>query len=985
MICSLAPPLAVGRISATSPTGRSSAVGERTPRGSKPSLLAHMTYTPTLDPAQEIRIEAVHRGFLYQHLYAVACLLTLEHTGATSVVVERDEDIELVTPAGRCYIQVKTRSRQIMPADLKSTIERFDSLRQEHQQGRRQGRATFVVVVNRALGPSLAEQVETRNLASDVEILWPGRVCSSDLGQLPPAWADIDEAVAWCVDRATTVPLAMLAPDSLVWKLAGRVQAAAAGEAPHVDHTFLVADLPSLLDQILIQLQDFPALPEQYRPQENEPQIDSSSRVRIVSGFSGAGKTAWASQAATLSRHNCAYFDCAETPGEALALSLVRELAAKLAGAGPDAVRKILLPGATGVESLRQLDIYLKGAGLSPIVVLDNVHRVSAESLKRMIDVTSELKFVLLAQPLGTLPEIEALLGVTREPLKGWSVDDVAAAAVGWGCRGDAITMGRLKTLTAGMPLFVKSAATIAREEYSGRIDQMCDSVDAATNLTQTAQEVILAKVFDAFPLPAQQTIAVLSLSDIGLLPTEINKLLYAGLEMNEREVAGVIRTLRAAGVVEIYGNKEVRLHDAIRVVGSQHRSGMPAEVASRARVALKDLLVESFDRERNTARFSLYTRLLLATGNVKTLVDLIGEEMFHEMGVAAEVWQGLEALVVKDGSDPKQQYWALDGLVFSDMKLGHMDRLVPRLEAMEQLVDSGALGEDEVLSFLMKRMLHFSHQGDEEGVRRSISELDSRLPNKPVHRRVFLYNAAAALLQLERYESAMRLVEQVIDETFAVLGIRAQQVRGASQAALWALINKPGLDQADIKRLADALELKAMVADKLRVLVPFARIHAMKFYAIAGAIDSLIRVGQDLADEFIARHDFVGAREVLERHVIPAVVDNRLLNRHLDVRAQYAVVLAYCGIYAEAEIEMERLQVYAAGLTPQARMTLENQRQLIAQIKANPLPQWRPGEHPLAIRQVPPISAGIKIGRNEPCPCGSGKKLKKCGCGLAV
>lgn len=80
----------------------------------------------------------------------------------------------------------------------------------------------------------------------------------------------------------------------------------------------------------------------------------------------------------------------------------------------------------------------------------------------------------------------------------------------------------------------------------------------------------------------------------------------------------------------------------------------------------------------------------------------------------------------------------------------------------------------------------------------------------------------------------------------------------------------------------------------------------------------------------------------------------------------------------------MERLQVYAAAMTPQARMTLGKQRDLIAQIKANPLPQWRPGVRPLAIRQVTPISAGVKIGRNEPCPCGSGKKFKKCGCGLA-
>jgi hypothetical protein len=943
-----------------------------------------MNSPSTLDPAQEIRIEAVHRGFLYQHLYAAACLLSSGQTGAISITVERDEDIEQVTPAGRTYIQVKTRGQAIIPADIKSALVRFDALRQEHAQGRRPGQATFVVVVNRVLGPMLADQVQTGKLPRDVEILWPGRVCTGTLAQLPPAWPDIDEAVSWCVGQAAAVPLAMLAPDSIVWKLAGRVQAAAAGEAPHADHTFVISDLPSLLEQIVIQLQDFPAPPEQYRPQENEPQIDSKSRVRIVSGFSGAGKTAWASQAATFSSHNCAYFDCSETPGEALALSLVRELAAKLAGAGSDAVRKILLPGATGVESLRQLDIYFKNKSLSPIVVLDNVHRVSAESLKRMVDVTSALKFVLLAQPLGTLPEIEALLGVTREPLNGWSIDDVAAAAFGWGCRGDAATMGRFKVLTAGMPLFVKSAATIAREDYDGRIDQMCDAIDALTNLTQTAQEVILEKVFDAFPPTAQQTIAVLSLSDIGLVPAEVKKLLDMALEMDGQAVVGVLRKLRAAGVVEIYGNKEIRLHDALRVVGSQHLASMPKEVALRARNALRELMVESFERDRSTARFSQYTRLLLATGDVKTLVALIGEEMFHEMGVSTEIWHGLEELVAKNGADPEQQYWALDGLVFSDMKLGHRDRVAPRLDAMECLINSGALGEDEVLSFMMKRMLHLAHLGDERGVERAVCDLDSRMVDKPVHRRVFLYNVAAALYGLDRYKSAMRIVEQVIDETFKVLGIRPEQVFGAKQAELWALISKPGLDQADIKRLADALELKAMVAGKLHLPAPFARLHAMKFYSLAGAIDSLIRVGQDVADEFVEQRQFLGAREVLEQHVMPAVVNNQLLNRNLEVRAQYAVVLAYCGLYSEAEREMERLQPYAAGLAPEARKTLASQCQLIAEIKANPIPHWHPEERPPVIQRSNPISSGVKIGRNDPCPCGSGTKFKKCGCGLA-
>lgn len=90
---------------------------------------------------------------------------------------------------------------------------------------------------------------------------------------------------------------------------------------------------------------------------------------------------------------------------------------------------------------------------------------------------------------------------------------------------------------------------------------------------------------------------------------------------------------------------------------------------------------------------------------------------MFHEMGVAAEIWHGLEGLVAKDSSDAEQQYCALDGLVFSDMKLEYMDRVAPRLDAMERLIYSGALGEDEILSVLMKCMLHLSHLNDEKGV----------------------------------------------------------------------------------------------------------------------------------------------------------------------------------------------------------------------------------------------------------------------------
>jgi hypothetical protein len=55
---------------------------------------------PVLDPKQLKRIESIHRGFLYQHLYTAGCLLLAAGADASAVVVEADEDIEIVCPTG---------------------------------------------------------------------------------------------------------------------------------------------------------------------------------------------------------------------------------------------------------------------------------------------------------------------------------------------------------------------------------------------------------------------------------------------------------------------------------------------------------------------------------------------------------------------------------------------------------------------------------------------------------------------------------------------------------------------------------------------------------------------------------------------------------------------------------------------------------------------------------------------------------------------
>lgn len=109
-----------------------------------------------LDARQLERIEAVHRGYLFQHLYAVACLFLAAKAGATAVVAEHDEDVEIVLPGRRLYVQIKTRSQGLIASDISGALTRFDALRKEHQTGTRKGIASFVIAANAAPGPKLS-------------------------------------------------------------------------------------------------------------------------------------------------------------------------------------------------------------------------------------------------------------------------------------------------------------------------------------------------------------------------------------------------------------------------------------------------------------------------------------------------------------------------------------------------------------------------------------------------------------------------------------------------------------------------------------------------------------------------------------------------------------------------------------------------------------------------------------------------------------
>ena len=200
----------------------------------------------------------------------------------------------------------------------------------------------------------------------------------------------------------------------------------------------------------------------------------------------------------------------------------------------------------------------------------------------------------------------------------------------------------------------------------------------------------------------------------------------------------------------------------------------------------------------------------------------------------------------------------------------------------------------------------------------------------------------------------------------YELFGITPLDVMGKNSDVLWTIINHPENVHEHIKHLADALELLAHINDAQGKVSPFLRIHAMKFYNMTAAPESLVRVGQDLADEFVARKDYVGAREVMEQHVLPVVNTAGLVQRLVQVRSQYAVILALAGEHKQAEAEMRRLEPYFEGLTGDQRQEVEDQSTIIAHLA------YKAAQSKITKYLGP-------VGRNEPCPCGSGKKYKKC------
>lgn len=932
-----------------------------------------------LDRRQLERIQSVHRGFLYQHLYAAACLLRAGWAATTLVRVETDEDVEVVGSTGCHYVQVKTRSGPLVYSDIESALQRFDIIRQEHSTGRRSGTASFVIASNVEPGPQLVQRLADPAWPTDVAIHSPGGSATIPSG-LPTPWANVEAALTDVSARAASLPFAKLAGETLTWKLAGSIQAAAAGLPPRVDHAFNAAELTGLFEQLVIQLHDFPAPPLLYRPQDGEPPLLSTERIRVITGFSGAGKTSWVSQAALHTVGDVFYFNVIDIPSTALVSSISRELAVHLFGGKGGALGEVLLPGLTGGEILLAINRQLEAQGATATLVIDNAHRVAADDIRALTASCDQISFVLLCQPSTTVQEIEARLAIRAEELRGWTTDTIAAEGQSCGCHGDFAAYERLRVTTGGLPLYAQNALRIADNEYGGDVARFCAELEAQTHLVESAQELILRRVFSEFGSSDRAGLGALSLSETPLDREDVSALLKAAANLPDPQIAALLRRARGTGLVQFYGGDRIKVHDAVRAMTRAGLTEAGEDTTRRVQSVLKTVLIASIQKSWSLQKVSELMRTFVALGEIKPLTQLATDELFHEMGIMPEITGFLERAAASDAFAPADRFWALDGLVFGQLKYDRDPSVHARLDAMAALVAEHNLGADEKLAVGMKKMIAAAREQRADDVRREMEDLKRLLPERSEHQRVARYNFAHAVFELGGYQECVDEMQALIPEYFEALGITPSDVFMKNADRIWPLLDKERDNTDDLKHLADCLDLCAKALNRDGRDSGMLRIQAMKFYEMAHAFDSQFRAGQELVDEFIGHRDYIGARDIFEQILLPYISQIKLAARVIPIRSQYAVVLAYCGDFQAADSEMARLAPYETGLTDEGRIELRMQRRLIDRLRRIPPPtQWQMPALQRRPKAQPTRRSGPKIGVNEPCPCGSGKKYKKC------
>ena len=770
-------------------------------------------------------------------------------------------------------------------------------------------------------------------------------------------------------------------PETLVWKLAAFVQYLAAG-AMRPDHVLESHNLQPLLEQLVAQLQSLPEPLDDYRPQENEPAYQSDDRVRLITGFSGSGKTSWVGELGTHTASPILYFDVAEMPSAGVPAGLAREMAAFVLPENSPERQQILLPGVSGLQSLRVIDRFLAGRVSEMTIVLDNANRVTDDVLGETVRSMVAAKWVVLAQEWPGRQLFATATGARVEVLAGWSRDTIARDATAIGCFGNIENYHSLHDLTGGLPLFVRDAIRICKEGYRGDVAAYVADLAEHISLQTTSQEVIVSQVLGRLSEDARAFASLLSIFTVPFSRDVVLQVIAPALRLSRTQAALQLRTLYSWGIIRSSAGGDVTLHDSFRLLASERLAELSDVVVLNAREELYRV-VWANKEGGGPDKFRLLARLMFETRRIEALVDLLTNtaEIVTEYGLEDE----MAALLVKAADDaslsPEDHFWAEDTLTFWAVNRKDVEEARTRFEKIQAIVKEFTPSETIRTSVLTKELLIAGLERDLAKLQRVYRSAIASSSNDLAWR-IITYNYAHGLRTCGRSDIALEIVTDLVEKYYRVLGITPNDVFFHKLDETMAKIRDFDENGDEVKRLADSLDLQGAAAHDIGLFQPFAKLHAHKFFILSSSFTSAVRVGLDFVDECIAvMGDADAARDFFENFLLPLVVGKNMIGELVPVSCQYAVILAYCGAFDLAAKTLEEMSPYIVEGTDGAAQ-YENNIRLVERIRMGEvrLRKKRPVlAEPKTAKEY--YRAPAKIGRNDPCPCESGLKYKKC-CG---
>ncbi len=293
-----------------------------------------------------------------------------------------------------------------------------------------------------------------------------------------------------------------------------------------------------------------------------------------------------------------------------------------------------------------------------------------------------------------------------------------------------------------------------------------------------------------------------------------------------------------------------------------------------------------------------LLARLFLNTGRIDDLVDMAtsSAELVREHGAEDAMRALVEQAAASPNLEADNRFWALDSLAFWALANDELELAQKHIDAMTALSRENQLTTRAESAYAIKLIAIAGKRGNLKTLRKTMQRR-KKMGLDAEAWRVARYTYATGLYLCDEYDRAVDITVALGVDYFDELGIDPFDAIGANPPELAAKLGDLVAKGDDLKHLADCLDLQAKALLELGRESRFCLIHAHKFYLLAEALSSAMKVGQDFVDECLrVRSDPEGARMFLENSLLPVIKERQLLGYLVPVSCQYAVVLAYCG-----------------------------------------------------------------------------------------